>query len=680
MSIWDRFRYSRLPLRRLKALKAPRRRLAHEPLEARDLLAFGDVVVDYQYLNSAGNPVSSLQVGQDFTLQVSVRDGQAVPEGVIRAYFDLTYPTSRASVQGPITHGPAYNISVDGTTTTPGLIDDVGGLDTDAFPPSSPGATFVLFSLPMRATSAGTLTFTADPADGPTRDVRLFDFTEVPLNEVRFVNSTIQIIGAGINVTPTSGLTTTELGGTAQFSVVLSSQPTANVTIGLSSNDLTEGTVSPTSLTFTTSNWNTPRIVTVTGVDDDVDDDDVNYAIITAAASSTDAAFNGLNPSDVTVTNLDGPDTAGVLVTPPTPATTPPIVTSEIGSSQTFQIVLRSQPTANVTIPISSSDTTEGTVSPSSVVFTPQNWNVSRTVTVTGVDDPVVDGDINYSITLGAATSSDLKYNGLNPDDLAAVNRDPDVPGFTVQPTSGLQTTEAGGIATFQIRLNTQPTANVTVGLSSSDTTEGTASPSSLTFTPANWNSSQTVTVTGVNDELVDGSILYQIITGAAVSADGTYNSLDPNNVTVVNIDIPRAEFVIVPTSGLMTTELAGTASFTVRLFNQPAANVTLPLSSSDSTEGTVSPSALTFTTAKWNVTQTVTVTGVNDNVSDGNVPYSIITGPATSTDAAYNGVNPTDVSVTNVDDDPVEIMVTAPATLTTSETRTTATFQIVLK
>ena len=36
----------------------------------------------------------------------------------------------------------------------------------------------------------------------------------------------------GITVTPTSGLTTTEAGGTATFTVVLTTQPTANVTIG----------------------------------------------------------------------------------------------------------------------------------------------------------------------------------------------------------------------------------------------------------------------------------------------------------------------------------------------------------------------------------------------------------------------------------------------------------------
>src|SRR5438093_1589767 len=63
----------------------------------------------------------------------------------------------------------------------------------------------------------------------------------------------------GITVTPISGLFTTEAGGTATFSIVLSAAPTADVSIGLSSSDLTEGTISAAQLTFTAANWDTPQ-------------------------------------------------------------------------------------------------------------------------------------------------------------------------------------------------------------------------------------------------------------------------------------------------------------------------------------------------------------------------------------------------------------------------------------
>src|SRR3989441_250870 len=116
---------------------------------------------------------------------------------------------------------------------------------------------------------------------------------------------------ASITVIPTSGLTTTEGGGTATLAVVITSQPAANVTMGLSSSDLTEGTVAPASVTFTSGNWNTAQTVTVTGVDDFAADGAVAYTIVTAAAASTDAGYNGMNAADVAVTNTDN-DTPGI--------------------------------------------------------------------------------------------------------------------------------------------------------------------------------------------------------------------------------------------------------------------------------------------------------------------------------------------------------------------------------
>ena len=58
--------------------------------------------------------------------------------------------------------------------------------------------------------------------------------------------------------------------------------------------------------------------MTVTGVDDDLDDGDVAYTIVTAAATSTDTIYNGINADDVAVTNTDN-DAAGITVTPDRP-------------------------------------------------------------------------------------------------------------------------------------------------------------------------------------------------------------------------------------------------------------------------------------------------------------------------------------------------------------------------
>jgi len=478
---------------------------------------------------------------------------------------------------------------------------------------------------------------------------------------------------AGIIVTPTSGLTTTEAGGQATFTVVLNSQPTADVTIPLSSSDNTEGTVPPVSITFTPANWNVPQTVTVTGVDDFADDGNVAYTVVTGSATSTDQLYAGLNGDDVALTNTDN-DIVGITVTPQIG-----LQTTEAGGTATFTIVLASQPTADVTIPLSSSDTTEGTVSPTSVTFTPDNWNVPQTVTLTGVDDVAADGTVSYSIVTGTATSTDPAYAGLDGADVSASNADNDAIGIMVSPTSGLSTTESGGTATFTIVLASQPTADVTIPLSSSDATEGTVSPASVTFTPANWNVPQTVTITGADDLIADGLVAYTIITGAATSTDAAYAGLDSQDVAVNNTDDDASGILVTPISGLTTTEAGGTATFTIVLTSQPTADVTIPLSTSDATEGTVSLTSVTFTAANWNVPQTVTVTGVGDFIVDGSVAYTVITGAATSTDPAYAGLNADDVGVTNSDDDTAGITITPASGLTTTEAGGNATFTIML-
>ncbi|NJK70588.1 MAG: DUF4347 domain-containing protein, partial [Microcoleus sp. SU_5_3] len=181
------------------------------------------------------------------------------------------------------------------------------------------------------------------------------------------------------------------------------------------------------------------------------------------------------------------------------------LTTTETGGKADFTVQLKSPPTADVTIGLSSDNPAEGTVSTNSLTFTPANWNQPQIVTVNGVDDLVADGNQNYSIVTAAASSTDPLYNNLNPDDVAVTNSDNETPGITVNPTAGLTTGEDGATANFTVVLNTQPAADVTVGLSSNNTAEGTVSTNSITFTPANWNIQQQLTVTGVNDSITDG-------------------------------------------------------------------------------------------------------------------------------------------------------------------------------
>jgi len=124
-----------------------------------------------------------------------------------------------------------------------------------------------------------------------------------------------------ISIDPSSGLTTTESGGSATFDINFYwGRPAADVIVGLSSSDTSEGTVSPSSLTFTPYNWDIPQTVTITGVDDLADDGDVVYTIITAPVVSEDINYSGFNFLDLTVTNLDDGEP---------PANIPPVATDD---------------------------------------------------------------------------------------------------------------------------------------------------------------------------------------------------------------------------------------------------------------------------------------------------------------------------------------------------------------
>ncbi len=109
---------------------------------------------------------------------------------------------------------------------------------------------------------------------------------------------------AGVAVTPISGLTTDESGGSAQFSVRLAAEPTAPVMLTLASSDPGEGTVAPTTLSFDVGNWDSLQRATITGVADADADGDIAYTI-DIESSSDDPRYDGIAVPRVSVVNLD---------------------------------------------------------------------------------------------------------------------------------------------------------------------------------------------------------------------------------------------------------------------------------------------------------------------------------------------------------------------------------------
>ncbi|MBI5508173.1 MAG: Ig-like domain-containing protein [Deltaproteobacteria bacterium] len=335
--------------------------------------------------------------------------------------------------------------------------------------------------------------------------------------------------GAAVIVSTISG-DTSETGGTATFVVSLATQPTATTTVNLDSNDHAEGVVNKTSLVFTAATWSTPQLVTVTGVDDFVDDGDQAYAIVFAATASADPAYSGLTPATLDLFNVDN-DVVGINVSAAVGSTT------EAGGTATFTIVLATQPSADVTVFFDSDTPSEGTVSSTSLTFTTSDWASVRTVTMTGVNDSIDDGNQTYNIVFTPTASADSAYDTLTPAGVLVTNVDNDTAGYVVFPT-GVSTSENGATAIFTIKLLSEPTADVVVSFDSNDLGEGTVSATSLTFTALNWSSTQSVTVTGVNDTAQDGNQTYAIAFALTASSDALYAAIKPADIGATNLEV----------------------------------------------------------------------------------------------------------------------------------------------
>lgn len=211
-----------------------------------------------------------------------------------------------------------------------------------------------------------------------------------------------------VRVTPTTGLFTAEDGTTATFTVVLGQQPKSDVAISATSDDSSEGVVTPSSVTFTTSNWNTPQTFTITGQDDDLSDGDINYHILLGPTQSSDPAYKNVAIPSLDVVNRDNDrykDPAGIAISPKN-------LTVYEGGTAKLSTVLDVEPSSPVTLTFTASDASRATVEPSSITFNPSQYATQQSVAViakrNGTAGDTADIDIQIKIA-----STDPRFNGL---------------------------------------------------------------------------------------------------------------------------------------------------------------------------------------------------------------------------------------------------------------------------
>ena len=480
--------------------------------------------------------------------------------------------------------------------------------------------------------------------------------------------------GRGVTVTP-SDLTVAEDGGSAAYTVVLTSQPPAPVTIIPATDDPNVATVetarSDNALIFGQDNWSIPQTVTVTGVNDDFDNLQ-NRRGTAIRHSVAGGGYGSVRVSSVSVTVTDDDETnPGPNGPPGVTVSRSQLLVSEDGGVATYTVSLNSEPSEDVVVTarIASASPNPGAATlqrsgaapgnSATLLFTTTNWAAPQTVTVTGQDDDLDNTNDQRTLRI-THTARGGGYNGGavgNPVAVTVVDDDsgvddgggPEIAFGVTLSTAALAMME-GARDSYSVALNAEPLSSspVRIQVSSNATDVATVAPMELVFTTGNWKVPQTVAVTGVDDQHAAGkrtTAITHIISG------GGYRgvAIPDMPVTVGDDDVRQ---VVVSEASREVAEAGGKAAYTLALTSPPddRGPVTVSLDTSGGAIA-VSPARVRFTTSNWDVPQPVTVTGVDDDIdnSDDRRRASI---SHTASGGGYGEVAVDGVAVTVLDDD----------------------------
>ena len=584
-------------------------------------------------------------------------------------------------------HDADETLELRGTTDTPGLhvIPDqviVTNDDTSGIRLSTPSLTVregrtqrytvrltsepvdpvtVTLDVPPNAgfsVNPGTLTFTSQSwgrkfvtvtglqdDDGADEAAATISHT-VSSTDEHYRSHTVPDVSVTVRDDDTPGVTVSETvlpideGMSGAYTVVLDTEPTANVTVTVEVPHGAELSLSSQSLTFTNSSWNIEQTVTVTALHDADVADEAPVTLTHAITGATEYASLTLGSVDVKVTD---DDEAGVTITP-TALDIPE------GQSRTYTVVLDTKPTGDVTVTIGGTAGTDLTLNASTLTFTAVSWSAAQTVTVTAAPDgDTTDDPATLTHAVGSVADSD--YANVTADSVAVTVEDVVGAGVTISETS--LPIDEGDSDTYTVVLDTRPVGDVTVTLGGLGGTDLSVGSSSLTFKPENWSTAQTVNVSAAQDaDAVDDTAT--ITHTVSSSADSDYDGLSADSLGIVVNDDDDPGITV--SDNTLTVNEGASTTYTVVLDTQPIADVTVAVTAPGGSDITADPTSLTFTDSNWATAQTVTVSAAQD--ADALDDPVTVTHAASSTDDDYSGISVSDVNVTVIDDEDIPVTV----------------------
>ena len=593
----------------------------------------------------------------DATPSLSI-DSPIVAEGNAGAK-DMTFTVTLSAASGrQVTVDYAVDSTDPGTATS----------GTDYAPVSAGTLTFAVGT----TSETVTVSVTGDTAMEPDETVRLTlsGATNATLGTATGVGTIVNDDGASliaIDADPTTANViepgplalnelSTDSANSKSYSVQLKTPPTQTVTVTITSGDTDAVTVGDTdgvmpgtqnTLTFTAMNWSTARTVTLTAAQDD-DGVDESVTVTHAASTASNSEYTG-DSASLTATVDDDETPAVVLDADPSTANmvdAGPVALAEghaTDVAKTYSVRLATEPTQTVTVTLTSADTGAVTIDDTdgdntngvqnTLVFGSTTWDTVQNVTARAADDDdAADESVVLFATSTTATASE--YSGLSARLTATVD-DNETRGVVLS-TSTLSVQENGS-ATYTVQLSSQPVGgNVTVTITGAG--GGIApSPTSLTFTGANWNTPRQVRVNAARDTNSANETATLTHTPSGAGTDYVGAATAQIVVTATDISIPGLQ--VSPTQ--LAVDENQSAEYTVRLNTNPLGTVTVTATSNDAAvaldaDSTPQERTLTFNASNWDTPQTVTASAVED---DNGTDESVTLTHAASGAAAYTGL-----------------------------------------
>ncbi len=509
-------------------------------------------------LVSLGEPAPSAGLTLDVAYSYAGSTATADDTGTTPATLSVAGAARTATLEVPV----ADDAVVDGTETFTVTVTASG------WAPTSAGSNRATVTITDDEAAAATIAFGTDAASTSTLSRAVFEASDTPTN-----------IPVTISHLPQSATT---------FVV--------QVLTGGSS-DATEGsdfTIASKSISFAPTDASNTKNLTITPRQDtEVEGNEVIRLQITAADDPVNDVGDHYTRhplgslANVNITDDDVPTELTLSAVVNGESVTS--VTEGVGTVTVTATLDNPAPTGGVAVTL----TVAGTATPGAggdYTFTRTSFTIPVGATATTaplriLDDGVAEDPDEETVAFtGRARSGRIGLLRTVPLTVTIV--DDDTPGVTVSDTS--PSLPAGTTTTYEINLDSPPTADVTITLSSGTETRATVSPASLAFSSTNWNDPQTVTVTGV----AAGT---STITHAAGSADTTYDGFSVESA-VVTVNTAAQTYAI--GSGPTVTE-GEDAELTIELGQgAPSGGLNLTVTYNDQGSETTGP--FDFAEGEW--------------------------------------------------------------------------------